>query len=175
MIISGALKNGISVYPTYCISTYREYSRTTYQNYGKYPCLLHEIIEECYGGTAITREQVLKQIKQGTWLTQEPYDMHTFLIRYAVESAVLTASFPASYAIGNAERWDVMVGYSANKALEEYADLEATNRLRYSETVKDGRRIISVVIREPKPGLNYFLKWQPPWSRECPKSILANA
>jgi len=40
MIISGALKNGISVYPTYCISTYREYSRTTYQNYGKSPCLL---------------------------------------------------------------------------------------------------------------------------------------
>ena len=40
MIISGALKNGISVYPTYCISTYREYSRTTYRDYGKSPCLL---------------------------------------------------------------------------------------------------------------------------------------
>jgi hypothetical protein len=43
MIISGALKNGISVYPTYCISTYREYSRTTYRDYGKSPCLLHYI------------------------------------------------------------------------------------------------------------------------------------
>ncbi len=42
MIISGALKNGISVYLTYCISTYREYSRTTYQNYGKSPCLLQQ-------------------------------------------------------------------------------------------------------------------------------------
>jgi len=59
MIISGLLKNGISVDRSLCTSTYRDYSRTTYRDYGKSPCLLHISIDALHSNRRLYHATLL--------------------------------------------------------------------------------------------------------------------
>lgn len=127
----------------------------------------YEIEEELFGAIALTREEVMKQIKLGKWAFDEPYENHSFLCKFETDRHVTRAVFPATYAIGGKEFWDVTTGYTGNRESHEYQDLLKSGRIRFEDVVRNDQRILELEITKPRPGLAYWVKWIPPTRKNC--------
>ena len=127
----------------------------------------YEMEEELFGAIALTREEVIEQIKLRRWALDEPYESHTHLCKFETERYLTRAIFPASYAIGGKEFWDVTTGYTGNRESREYEDLLKSGRVRFADSIQGQDRILELEIVKPKPGLAYWVKWIPPMKQNC--------
>lgn len=132
-------------------------------------------IREKYGEGRhpMTLEKILDRIKDGKWLSDEPYDYKAALIKYPVIQLVSTVILPKEYKITTAEHFfDVKVGfYGGSRHFEEY---ERVRREKcFSKEIIGDKQVLRLVVNNPKVGLEYAIKWKPPYEKKY-KEFLAS-
>lgn len=129
----------------------------------------YEIREEMGKGIyAMTREEILDQIKENKWIMDEPYEVWTPLVVYPTDKLISRVILPKDYQIGGEELWDVTVGFR-NRDTGEYKRLKNENCF---STKKEGdMQILELTISNPKIGHRYLIKWKPPFKKDYEKLL----
>ncbi len=122
----------------------------------------------------LSREEIQFYIKKGEWPINQPYEIYSFLTKYPTKKLLLRIILPDEYPVSGEELWDVVIGKSRIRAINEYDRLEKEGPFHKEEIIEKEttnigetkikrRQVLELKINNPKVGFSYWLKWLAPF------------
>jgi len=132
----------------------------------------YTIREEFGKGTyPMTAEEIFNYMKTGKWLS--PYVDKSFLVKHPVRKLILSVLLPKNYKITTTEDFfDVKKGgFYGSRSSQEYELLR--KRKCFSREVVGDKQRLKLSVDNPKIGLAYVIRWDPPSKKEYERLLHA--
>jgi len=126
----------------------------------------YEISEKVEKGMfAMTQEEIIDCIRQGTWLFDEAYEFCGYMMGAPTKKYTFITLLPKDYKITTKDDfWDVIFQYSSNRNFKEYERLQKEKC--FSRGTLKEKQMLKLSVDNPKMGLTYITKWKPPSKKE---------